>query len=220
VLLGTDQPVRHAGTFFTGDGTNVNSHGPAFKLDTALLSASAPLIALTNSILQVGTSASTPNGIDLANRAKMTVTLVPGDAMVMLNNSHLIIANGHGTNVAGGSFLKVLGDFLRMANGSSLTISNGSALNISGGSSVSISGAFVNFVGTGNVINLTNSLCATFSCQTFNGVRVAFANGASPTNVTIGANAITGAGGVINASANAAGVLLNGITSKVKIAGP
>src|SRR3989442_12774599 len=147
--LGTDQPVRHAGTFFTGNDTSINSRGPAFRLDPMLLVASAPLIVLNNSVMSLGTSASSPHGFDLVNQVKMSVN-VPGDAMIRLNASTLNIVNGHGINVAGGSFLKIVGDLISLANHSTLTIANGAGLFLSGGSSVSISGGAVKRIGTGH----------------------------------------------------------------------
>ena len=43
-------------------------------------------------------------------------------------------------------------------NESTLTISNGALLNLSGGSSLNVTGALINFIGTGNSLNITNNL--------------------------------------------------------------
>jgi autotransporter family porin len=55
--------------------------------------------------------------------------------------------------------MTIAGDLFRLANGSTLTIANGALLNLSGGSILNVTGALVNFVGTGNSLNITNNLC-------------------------------------------------------------
>jgi len=217
--LGTDQPVRHAGTFFTGNNTNIDSRGPAFKLDPMLLVASAPLMVLNNSTMSLGTSASTPHGFDLANQVKMSVN-VPGDAMIKLNASTLNIVNGHGINVAGGSFLKIVGDLISLANHSTLNIANGAGLFLSGGSSVSISGGLVNFIGAGNTINITNSLCGG-PCATVvvGGLTIPYLAPTVLTSSSLGPNTVKNlAGNTINySSPSAAAIVLSGPNNKIKV---
>jgi hypothetical protein len=143
--------------------------------------------------------------------------------MVRLNNSVLNIVNGHGVNLGGGSFLKITGDLISLTGGSVLSILNGAGINITGGSSLSISGALVRFIGTGNVINITNSICGG-ACPTITAGTATipyFATGGAsvPTSLNIGPNSIVGlAGNTINySSSSAAAIVFNGAGSKIKV---
>jgi hypothetical protein len=215
--LGTDQPFRHGGVALQATNTSINSQGPVFKVDTALVAASASIIAMVNSTMSVGTSAATPHAIDLTQRAKMTVT-VPLDAAIRLSSSTLTVANGHAVNVAGGSFLKITGDLFSLAGGSTLIISNGAGLNIAGGSSASIGGALINFIGAGNVVNVSNNICGA-ACPTLNvgGTSIPYflTGGATLANLSLGPNTIKGVGTVTYSGPSAAAVVLNGATSKL-----
>ncbi len=127
--------------------------GSAVKIDTALLEASAPVLRLLN-----GAALTTGNhAIDLAAQAKVSI---PGDALVSLNASSLLVRQGHLVNVAGGSRLSV-GDLVALTGGSTLSILNGALLNVSGGSIVNVGGALVRFTGTGNLVSVTNSFAPT-----------------------------------------------------------
>jgi hypothetical protein len=156
LVLGTERPLRPgSGAILEATGTAIDVRGPsgsAFKVDTALLEATAPLISLK------GGASLTTSGhtVDLSFRAKVTSL---GDALVKLDASRLT-TSGHLVNVAGGSRLDVAGDLVRLANGSTLNV-GGMLLNVSGGSIVSIGGALVGFSGSNNAVNLTNTLVPT-----------------------------------------------------------
>ena len=86
---------------------------------------------------------------------------VPSDALISMNASTLNIVNGSLVNVAGGSYLNVTGNLLNMSGGSLLNLFNGQLLTVSNGSVATISGSLVSFSGSGNVINVTNTLVPT-----------------------------------------------------------
>ena len=72
---------------------------------------------------------------------------------------------GHGVSLSGGATMTVAGDLFRIANGSSLTLTNGALLSLSGGSPLNITGALINFIGTGNTLSITNTLCGNGGCS-------------------------------------------------------
>jgi len=113
-----------------------------------LVNASAPLLSLTR-------SAALATGSSLADISGASVKL---GQLASLTASSLTI-QGHGLNLSGGASMTVAGDLFRIANGSTLTITNGALLNLSGGSSLTVTGALINFIGTGNALNITNNLC-------------------------------------------------------------
>jgi hypothetical protein len=113
-----------------------------------LVNASAPLLSLTR-------SAALATGSSLADISGASVKL---GQVASLTASSLTI-QGHGLNLSGGASMTVAGDLFRIANGSTLTITNGALLNLSGGSSLTVTGALINFIGTGNALNITNNLC-------------------------------------------------------------
>lgn len=156
--IATDQPLKPgAGTVFEADGTTIDVRGPngsAFRVDQALLEATAPLISLKGG----ATMTTSSHTVDLTMRAHV-VSL--GDAMIKLNASTLTVTNGHLVNVAGASRLSVAGDLLQMTGGSMLNLLNGLLLNVTGGSAAHIAGSLVSFTGAGNVINVTNTLAPT-----------------------------------------------------------
>ena len=185
LTVGADRPIQpgvQAPVFDADNGAMVGVVGSAYKIDTALLEATAPLLNLKGGTVL----ATSDNAIDLVNRAKVSI---PNDAvsMVTLRSSALIVANGHLVNVAGGSVLNIAGNLVSLADGSSLSILNGLLLNVSGGSSASIGRSLVSFSGSNNVLNVSNSIAPT---AIINGIPVA-----GPTDsFRIGANAIAGAG--------------------------
>jgi hypothetical protein len=185
LTVGADRPIQpgaHAPVFDTDNGALVGVLGSAYKIDTALLEATAPLLNLKGGTVL----ATSDNAIDLVNRAKVSI---PNDAvsMVTLRSSALIVANGHLVNVAGGSVLNIAGNLVSLADGSSLSVLNGLLLNVSGGSSASIGRSLISFSGSNNVLNVSNSIRPT---AVINGIPVS-----GPTDsFRIGANAIAGAG--------------------------
>jgi hypothetical protein len=107
--------------------------------------------------------------------------------MVTLRSSVLNVATGHLVNVAGGSVLNIAGNLVMLADASTLNIFNGLLLNVSGNSTASIGRSLVSFAGTGNVLNVNNSIAPT---AIINGIPVAGA----VDSFRIGANAIGGTG--------------------------
>ena len=184
LTIGADQPIlpgAQAPLFSADRGAVAVVTGNAYRIDTALLEATAPLLNLN------GGSAMTTgdHAVNLVGSAKVSI---PNDAVAMINlrASALAVANGNLVNMAGGSVLKIAGNLVNLADSSTLSILNGLLLNVSGGSSASIGRSLVGFSGTGNVLNVTNSIAPT---AIINGIPVS-----GPTDsFRIGANAIAGA---------------------------
>jgi hypothetical protein len=134
--------------------------GQTGDLDQALLEASSPLLAM----MQSSMTTSSDFGRVAGQNAKLVATLIPGDALVRLNASSLMI-NGNLFNVTGGGQLIVNGSLVSVQGGSSLTLNGGVFANVGSGSLFSLTnGALVDF-GTGNnVVNVSNNLCAGGGC--------------------------------------------------------
>ena len=183
--VGTDRPIQpgaEAPVFATDNGAVVNVRGSAYKVDTALLEATAPLLTLKG-----GTTFTTgDHAVSLIGGAKVSI---PNDAvsMVTLQSSMLTVARGNLVNVAGGSVLNIAGNLVSLADASTLSILNGLLLNVSGGSYASIGRSLVSFSGAGNVLNVTNAIVPT---AIINGIPVA----GPADSFRIGANAIGGTG--------------------------
>lgn len=118
-----------------------------------LLSASAPLLSLTQGALTTQGSL-----VDLSGTAAVRLTQVAA-----LTASSLSI-RGHGVSLSGSASLTVTGDLFRIAGGSTLTVTNGALLSLSGASALNVSGALINFVGTGNTLSISNTLCGNGGC--------------------------------------------------------
>ena len=221
-LLGTDRPLRHGGALFEGTSTSLSTT-QVVKLDTALLEATAPIIKLLNSTLT-----SSADALNLSQKAKLTATLVPGDALVKLNASTLNINSGSLVNVAGGSFMSVRGNLVSLDNNSTLNILAGSLFSVSGGSVFRLTGGSLGVFGsTGtNTINITNTaqLCSGCSIVTnitnFN-FPVLLKAGASASNVSVGLGFTPFAGlsssNRVNISGASGAVFVVDATSKVKL---
>jgi hypothetical protein len=140
-------------------GSTANT-GQTGDLDQALLEASSPLLAM----MQSSMTTSSDFGRVAGQNAKLVATLIPGDALVRLNASSLMI-NGNLFNVTGGGQLIVNGSLVSVQGGSSLTLNGGVFANVGAGSLFSLTnGALVDF-GTGNnVVNVSNDLCAGGGC--------------------------------------------------------
>ena len=185
LTVGSDRPLQpgaQAAVFETDNAAVVNVRGSAYKIDTALLEATAPLLNLKGgTVLTTGDHA-----IDLANRAKVSI---PNDAvsLVTLKASALTVARGNLVNVAGGSVLNIAGNLVNLSDGSTLSILNGLLLNVAGNSSASIGRSLVSFSGSGNMLNVNNSIVPT---AIINGIPVS----GPVDSFRIGANAIAGAG--------------------------
>jgi len=183
--VGADRPIQpgaEAPVFETDNGAVVNVRGSAYKVDTALLEATAPLLNLKG-----GTSFTTgDHAVNLVGGAKVSI---PNDAvsMVTLTASMLTVARGNLVNVAGGSVLNIAGNLVSLADASTLNILNGLLLNVSGGSYASVGRSLVSFSGSGSVLNVNNSIVPT---AILNGIPVS----GPIDSFRIGANAISGAG--------------------------
>ena len=140
-----------------GSTANTSQRG---DLDQTLLEASSPLLAMMNSSM----TTSSDFGRVAGQNAKLVATLIPGDALVRLNASSLMI-NGNLFNVTGGGQLIVNGSLVSVQGGSSLTLNGGVFANVGAGSLFSLTnGALVDF-GTGNnEVNVSNDLCAGGGC--------------------------------------------------------
>jgi hypothetical protein len=211
LTLGTDQPLRRSGSgaYLEAANTTISTQA-GLKLDSALLSASAPLLHLKSG----ATLTSAADALNLTANAKLTAT----GPLVKLDGGTLNITSGHAIKVLNGSFLNVAGDLFSIMNSGTLTISAGSPLFIAGGSVVKISGAFVNFNNSSGTINATNNICGT-PCASQGGITFFTQNGATSANISI-ANGIKNAGsGSLNFGGTTPAIILDGANSKVVISG-
>jgi hypothetical protein len=208
LVLGTDRPLQAAGPLFETSGATVNAH-QGVRVDTALLEATAPLLALTNGS-KLTTAADT---VQLSYQAKVTSL----GSMVRLDRSALTVASGAALSLAGGSVLGVTGDLFSLTNGSTLSVLNGPLVSLSGGSMLSVNGALVGFGGTGgNLVSVSNSFCP---CTTIGGIPVSLTGGALASNVSIAGAIKNAALGTVNLSPNAALIRVDGAGTKVTING-
>jgi hypothetical protein len=206
--LGTDRPLQFSGSLFETSQATVTAH-QAVRVDTALLEATAPLLALTNGS-KLTTAADT---IQLSHQAKVSSL----GSLVKLDRSSLVVARGAALNVAGGSLLRVTGDLFSLTNGSTLSVLNGALLSLSGGSMLSVNGALIGFGGSGgNLVSVANSFCP---CTTIGGIPVSLTGGALASNVSI-TGAIKNSGlGTVNLAPNAALIRVDGAATRVTIGG-
>jgi FecR protein len=183
--VGSDRPIQpgvEATVFETDNGAMVTVRGSAYRVDTALLEASAPLLNLKGgSSLVTG-----DHTVNLIGGAKVSI---PNDAvsMVTLQSSMLTVARGNLVNVAGGSVLNIAGNLVSLADASTLNILNGLLLGVTGGSYANIGRSLVSFSGTGNVLNVSNSIVPT---AIINGIPIS----GPADSFRIGASAIGGTG--------------------------
>jgi len=215
LTLGTDQPLQRTGSGALLEVANASVHasgGSGLFLDTALLSATAPLL----NVKAGGSLTTAADGINLSAQAKLTA-LGP---LVRIDGGTLTIGSGSGVTVGGGSFLNVTGDLVTM-NGGILNILNGAVLKASGGSVVKIGGGLVNFLNTAATVNLTNNLCAPSGCININGVNFFFTNAGNSSNVSVTNPFKNGGSATVNLSngGNTAHVIVDGSNSKVIISG-
>jgi hypothetical protein len=208
LTVGTDRPLQHAGSLLETSNATVSAH-QAVRVDTALLEATAPLLALRDgSKLTTATDA-----VQLSYQAKVTSL----GSVMRLDRSSLMVAQGAALNLAGGSLLRVTGDLFSLTNGSSLQLMNGPLVSLSGGSLLNVNGALIGFGGTGgNIVSVANSLCP---CTTIGGLPVSLTNGALASNVTIAGAIKNGGLGALNVAPNAAVIRVDGAGTKVTING-
>lgn len=212
LTLGTDQPIKHGGGLLEASGATITTQRP-FRMDTALLAASAPLVNL-----KAGSSlTSAAEAFELVQKAKLTSL----GSVVKLDASTLTVNAGALAAVRAGSLLRVTGDFLQLSNASTLALLNGPLLIVSGNSVVNISGALINFGGTGgNLLSVANTLCNP-SCTSIGGLNVNLIGGASAANVSISNPIKNGSLGSVTLSnaARTAVISVSGANSKVTISG-
>jgi hypothetical protein len=159
--LGVDIPLQTGGAILEFNNTTVNladTGGHAIKLDTALLTASAPIMKLINSTMSSSTEGA--GGMHL-HQSLMAVT---GTALT-LDKSVITIQNGPLLTLTGGSVMVVNGDLASLMNGSKIMVLNGPLIFVDGvnakgtPSTLTVSGALVNFGGTGgNQVIINNTI--------------------------------------------------------------
>jgi hypothetical protein len=177
-------------------------------VNAALLDASAPLLNL----IRNSAFTSLVDAVDLAS--VNPATQFP--ALAKLDSSTFTVKTGAALNLSGNSTVSVGADLFTLANKSTLTILNGVLLSLSGNSTLSITGALLNFVGTGNTVLVTNSLCGG-PCPMIAGIPVFITGGASVTLTNPFKNA---AGNTITySSPSAALISVSGAKSSVTVLG-
>jgi hypothetical protein len=208
LALGTDRPLQTSGTLLEASQATINSH-QAMRIDTALLEASAPLLALTNGS-KLTTAADT---IQLSYQAKVTSL----GSIAKLDNSSLVVARGAALNIGGGSVLRVTGDLFSLTNGSTLSVLSGALVSLSGGSILNVNGALIGFGGGGgNLVSVANSFCP---CTTIGGIPVSLTGGAVASNVSIAGAIRNGNLGSVSLTPNAALIRVDGAGTRVTIGG-
>ncbi len=131
-------------------------------LDQALLNASSPLLAMINGNL----TTTSDFGRVAGQNAKFEGNLVAGDALIRLDGTSRLTVNGNLFHVSGGAQFTLANGSLLSVQGDSLVDINGGVLAAVGaGSTFSLSGGALVDFGTGtNVVNISNTLCASTSC--------------------------------------------------------
>ncbi len=208
LTVGSDRPLQHAGPLLETSNATVTTH-QAVRVDTALLEATAPLLALRDG----SRLTSRTDAVALSYQAKVTSL----GSMMKLDRSAMTVANGAALSLAGGSVVRVTGDLFSLTNGGSLSVLNGPLVSLSGGSLLHVDGALIGFGGTGgNMVSVANNLCP---CTTIGGLPVSLTNGALASNVSI-AGAIKNASlGSLNVAPNSAVIRVDGAGTKVTING-
>jgi hypothetical protein len=162
-----------------------------------LVKASAPLLSLTrNAALVTGN-----NLADISGGATVTLS-----QLASLSASNLVV-QGHALSLSGGARMTVAGDLFRLADRSTLTIANGALLSLSGGAIMNVGGALINFIGTGNTLNITNTLCGG-GCTMVGGLPVLVTGGGTLTLTTNPILNLTG--NVLNIAPGAAAITISG----------
>lgn len=137
-------------------------------LDGALLEASSPILAITN-----GTMTTTGHFADFSTNGKVALnaTVVPGDALVRLNQGSLTV-NGN-LFTLNNAKANVTGQLFSLTNSSSLTI-NGVLISLKGNSIFTLTTNTLGSFGAGNnTLNVQNGLCTGGGCKTVGGFLVA-----------------------------------------------
>jgi hypothetical protein len=211
LTLGTDEPLKRSGSGAFLEASNASiSTKAVMTLDNALLSATAPLLALKTS----ASLTSAGDALNLTAKAKFTTT----GPLVKLDAATFTVTSGHAIRVLNGSFLNVGGDLVSILNNGHLNISNGAALFVSGGSVVKINGGLVNFNNGPGQLTVTNGVCSG-SCSTAGGVNFFLQNGATAGNISVTNGLKNSGSATINVGLADAVIILDGASSKVIISG-
>jgi len=181
-------------------GSSASTAGGLLSVSGAVLDlvrASAPLLSLTrNAALVTGN-----NLADISSGATVTLS-----QLASLSASNLVV-QGHALSLSGGARMTVAGDLFRLADRSTLTIANGALLSLSGGAILNVGGALINFIGTGNTLNITNTLCGG-GCTMVSGLPVLVTGGGTLTLTTNPILNLTG--NVLNIAPGAAAITISG----------
>jgi len=167
---GAASAVTLKGTFLEETNGATVSATRLTGVNAALLDASAPLLSLTGKSVFVSSS----DAVDLASVNKATQFA----SLAKLDASTFTVKAGAALNLSSGSVVSVLGDLFTLANKSTLAILSGPLISLSSNSSLNITGSILNFLGMGNTVTVTNSLCGG-PCPTILGVPVFITGGAS-----------------------------------------
>lgn len=146
----------------TARDLKMTGSGSPVKVDAALLTATAPVIAAIRSAIEA-TGSGSAGAIDFNNASGATIGLSGYEtSAVWLNNSFLQLHNGPLMAVRGGSTVDLAGDFATLMNGSKLFVNNGPLILVDGaGSQLNVSGGLINFIGTGSQVFVKNGLTPT-----------------------------------------------------------
>ncbi len=204
-ITGNGSTATLAGSLLDGDGTTVTAQRLA-TVNAGLLDASAPLLNLT------GKSAFTSavDAVDLASVNNATKFA----SLARLDGSTFTVTSGAAFKVSGNSTVLVTADLFTLGNSSTLSILNGALLSLNG--SLTITGSLINFQGTGNTVNVTNSLCGG-PCSRILGIPVWNPSGAI---VSLTSPIKNLAGNTINySSLSAALIVVSGAKSQLTVQG-
>jgi hypothetical protein len=182
----------------------------------ALLSGNAALMAATAPLFKLLNGASLTTTFELVSGSgNATATL---GSVASLDAASMRVGAGAALALAGNARATVNGDVFTLANGSRLTLP-GVAISLSGNSSLTATGSIFNFVGLGNVVTVTNSLCGG-ACPLIGGVPVFLSGGALPSQLSITNPVKNPAGGAVNYSSPAAALIsVNGSNPTLTILG-
>jgi len=131
-------------------------------LDQALLEASSPLLAMIGSSLTTASDFGRVAG----QNAKLDATLIPGDALVRLNASSLMV-NGNLFSVTGGGQLIVNGgSLLSLQGNSTVTLAGGAFVAVGPNSSFTLTGGSLVDFGFGtNTVTITGTSGSCLGCN-------------------------------------------------------
>ena len=160
--LGTDRPLRHEGggamldvtaarTDLTPNSFDVEVTGNVVRVDTALMEATAPFITMVRSAMK-----SSSDAVNIFQKARVEA----GADVLRLDRSRLDVVSGNLVNVGGGSLLRA-NNLLSVANGSRVNVLNGTLLTLTGNSFANVAGCLVCFIGSNNVVSVTNNIART-----------------------------------------------------------